>query len=42
MVNNHVDARPQSGLIYSDLVYEIVAEGGITRFWPFSNKTPEK
>lgn len=43
MINNHVDARPQSGLIYADIVYEIVAEGGITRFLAFYlNKTPEK
>ncbi len=32
MVNNHVDARPQFGLSKADLVYEAVAEGGITRF----------
>jgi len=43
MVNNHIDARPQSGLIYADLVYEIVAEGGITRFLAFFlTNTPEK
>lgn len=43
MVNNHVDARPQSGLIYSDIVYEIVAEGGITRYLAFFlTDTPEK
>jgi len=43
MVNNHIDARPQSGLIYADVVYEIVAEGGITRFIPFFlTNTPEK
>src|SRR3989344_5530995 len=43
MINNHVDARPQSGLVYADLVYEIVAEGGITRFLTFFlSKTPEK
>jgi hypothetical protein len=32
MVENHLDARPQSGLSFSDVVYEAVAEGGITRF----------
>lgn len=32
MVENHVEARPQSGLTSSDIVYEAVAEGGITRF----------
>ncbi|MBP7927773.1 DUF3048 domain-containing protein [Patescibacteria group bacterium] len=43
MVNNHVDARPQSGLIYADVIYEIVAEGGITRFLSFFlTNTPEK
>jgi len=43
MVNNYIDARPQSGLIYADVVYEIVAEGGITRFIPFFlAEAPEK
>ncbi|MBI3619901.1 DUF3048 domain-containing protein [Candidatus Roizmanbacteria bacterium] len=32
MVENHTDARPQSGISYADVVYEAVAEGGITRF----------
>lgn len=32
MIENSVDARPQSGLSNSDVVYEAVAEGGITRF----------
>lgn len=32
MIENHVDARPQSGLSRADIVYEAVAEGGITRF----------
>jgi multisubunit Na+/H+ antiporter MnhG subunit len=32
MVENSQDARPQSGLDKADLVYEVVAEGGITRF----------
>ncbi len=32
MIENHVEARPQSGLSYADVVYEAVAEGGITRF----------
>lgn len=32
MIENHVDSRPQSGLSYADIVYEAVAEGGITRF----------
>ncbi|KKT35949.1 MAG: hypothetical protein UW35_C0014G0002 [Candidatus Collierbacteria bacterium GW2011_GWF2_44_15] len=32
MIENHTDARPQSGLSLADIVYEAVAEGGITRF----------
>jgi hypothetical protein len=32
MIENHVDARPESGLSRADIVYEAVAEGGITRF----------
>jgi hypothetical protein len=32
IVENHADARPQSGLSKADVVYEAVAEGGITRF----------
>ena len=32
MVENHVDARPQSGLSQASVVYEAIAEGGITRF----------
>jgi len=32
MIENHVDARPQSGISGADAVYEAVAEGGITRF----------
>jgi hypothetical protein len=32
MVENSPDARPQSGLIRSDVIYETVAEGGVTRF----------
>ena len=32
MVNNHPDARPQTGLSEADIVFEILAEGNITRF----------
>lgn len=32
MVENSTAARPQSGLTSADVVYEAVAEGGITRF----------
>jgi hypothetical protein len=32
MIENHQEARPQSGLSSADVVYEAVAEGGISRF----------
>jgi hypothetical protein len=32
MIENHQEARPQSGISFADVVYEAVAEGGITRF----------
>lgn len=32
MIENHEDSRPQSGLQTADIVYEAIAEGGITRF----------
>lgn len=32
MIENHQDARPESGLSRADVIYEAVAEGGITRF----------
>lgn len=32
MIENHEEARPQSGLSHADVVYEAVAEGGISRF----------
>lgn len=32
MIENHSEARPQSGLSSADIIYEAVAEGGITRF----------
>lgn len=31
MIENHIDARPQSGINGADITYEAVAEGGITR-----------
>jgi hypothetical protein len=31
MIENHAESRPQSGLSLADVVYEAVAEGGITR-----------
>lgn len=35
MIENSVSARPQSGLYQADLVYEVLAEGSITRFLAF-------
>lgn len=32
VVENHVDSRPPSGISKADIIYEAVAEGGITRF----------
>ena len=32
VIENHAESRPQSGLSNADVVYEVVAEGGITRF----------
>ena len=32
VIENHIQARHQSGLSKADLVYEVLAEGGITRF----------
>lgn len=32
MIENHKEARPQSGLSSADIIYEVVAEGGISRF----------
>ncbi|MBI2025995.1 MAG: DUF3048 domain-containing protein [Candidatus Levybacteria bacterium] len=32
MIENHEESRPQSGLTGADVIYEVVAEGGITRF----------
>lgn len=32
MIENHVDARPALGTSRADVIYEAVAEGGITRF----------
>lgn len=32
VIENHEESRPQSGLDRADVVYEAVAEGGITRF----------
>ncbi|SFP32695.1 DUF3048 domain-containing protein [Salibacterium halotolerans] len=32
MINNHPDARPQTGLADADIVYEALTEGELTRF----------
>lgn len=40
MIENHNQARPQSGLYTADIVYEIPVEGGITRFMALYTKMP--
>lgn len=35
MINNFSAARPQSGLTHADMVWEVLAEGGITRLVAF-------
>ena len=43
MINNHPQARPQSGLSEADIVYELLAEGDITRLLAvFQSETPEQ
>jgi hypothetical protein len=42
-IENHTDARPQSGLDKANIVYEAIAEGGITRFLAvFGTNLPDK
>ena len=42
MLENSPDARPQSGLKDAEVVYEAIAEGGITRFLAlYQQKAPE-
>lgn len=43
MIENSTDARPQSGISRADVVYEAVAEGGITRFMAmfYCNSLPD-
>jgi hypothetical protein len=42
MVNNYDVARPSAGLSQADVVYEVVAEAGITRIMPiFLSRIPE-
>lgn len=43
MINNDPKARPQSGLHKADIVYEVLAEGNITRFLAiFQSETAER
>jgi hypothetical protein len=43
MINNHVQARPQSGLNSADIVYEVLVESGITRYMGiFWSQAPAK
>ena len=42
-VNNHPAARPQSGLQKADFVYEMLAEGNVTRFLAvYQSEQPER
>lgn len=42
MIENSPEARPQSGLKQAEIVFEAIAEGGITRFLTlFQNNKPE-
>lgn len=42
MINNHPKARPQSGLDKADIVYELLAEGDVTRFLAvFQSEKPD-
>ncbi|WP_106494672.1 DUF3048 domain-containing protein [Lentibacillus sp. Marseille-P4043] len=42
MINNHTNARPQTGLSKADIVFEILAEGRITRFLAlFQSEKPD-
>lgn len=42
MIENSPDARPQSGIKDAEVIYEAIAEGGITRFLTiYQNKKPK-
>ncbi|GAA0430131.1 DUF3048 domain-containing protein [Lentibacillus halophilus] len=42
MVNNHRKARPQTGISKADIVFEVLAEGTITRFLAmYQSETPD-
>ena len=41
-INNHPDARPQSGLASADVIYEMLAEGDVTRLLAlYQSEIPE-
>ena len=43
MVENHSQSRPHSGLDHASIIYEAIAEGGITRFLAiYGPKVPKK
>ena len=43
MIENSPEARPQSGLLQADMVYEAIAEGGVTRFLSvYQESQPDK
>ncbi len=43
VINNHPDARPQTGLVEADIVFEMIAEYNITRFVAlYQSEYPEK
>lgn len=43
IIENHTNARPQSGLTDADIVYETLSEGGITRFLAlFQTREPKE
>ncbi len=43
MINNHAEARPQSGLNSADIIYEVLVESGITRYMGiFWSEAPKK
>ncbi|WP_077210707.1 DUF3048 domain-containing protein [Bacillus dakarensis] len=43
MINNHTKARPQSGINKADVIYELLAEGNVTRFLAiFQSEHPER
>lgn len=42
MIENSGESRPQSGLLEADVIFEAIAEGGITRFLAlYQSKSPE-